>query len=186
MEFIASLVRSLAWPAAVVIAVLVFRRQLSSLLSEPLRRIKAGPIEMEFIERVAVLEAQLDVEPDAPSASPSPDSLSAQLDRVAEIAPQAAVMEAHARVELRLRDMLSDSGLTPERPTGMRRLAELVAQHGLIGPEAVRAIEGMTVLRNLAAHGGARDLSSDRAREYLALADTVLFTLREPPSPPVP
>lgn len=88
--------RSLAWPGAIVIAVLVFRRQLSSLLSEPLRRIKADPIEMEFMERIAVLEAQLDVEPDAPMARPSPDSLTVQLDRVAEIAPQAAVMEAHA------------------------------------------------------------------------------------------
>ncbi len=71
--------------------------------------------------------------------------------------------------------MLSDAGFAPDRPTGLRHLAGLAAQHSLIGPDAVRVIEGMTVLRNLAAHGGARDLSTERAPEYLALADTVLF-----------
>jgi hypothetical protein len=42
LAFIASVVHSLAWPAAVVIVVLRFRRQIGGLLVEQLTRLKAG------------------------------------------------------------------------------------------------------------------------------------------------
>jgi hypothetical protein len=43
LSFVAALVRSLAWPAAVVVAVVVLRRPLVRWLAVPPRRVKVGP-----------------------------------------------------------------------------------------------------------------------------------------------
>ena len=42
LSFVASLVRSLAWPAAVVVAVVVLRRPFVGWLAVPPRRVKVG------------------------------------------------------------------------------------------------------------------------------------------------
>ena len=43
LSFVASLVRSLAWPAAVVVAVVVLRHPSVGWLAVPPRRVKVGP-----------------------------------------------------------------------------------------------------------------------------------------------
>ena len=55
MSFAASLVRSLAWPAAVVTGVVVLRRPLVGWLAVPPRRVKVGPagVEAEWPEQAA-------------------------------------------------------------------------------------------------------------------------------------
>jgi hypothetical protein len=60
-QFIASLVSSLAWPAAVLGIVLLFRKQLADLLTGPLRRLKAGPggVELEFERILPKVQAQV-------------------------------------------------------------------------------------------------------------------------------
>ena len=62
-----------------------------------------------------------------------------------------------------------------------RALARLARQHDLISDETLAAIEGLSVLRNLTAHVGG-EIGVDRARDYLALADDVLYALRSKPS----
>lgn len=47
-EFVASLVGSVAWPLAAVIALALFRRQVTALLEAPLRRLKAAPFELSW------------------------------------------------------------------------------------------------------------------------------------------
>ena len=62
-QFIASLVHSLAWPAAAFGAAALFRQQLQELLSRSLRRVKAGPVEFEFDRVLSEVEANLGREP---------------------------------------------------------------------------------------------------------------------------
>lgn len=113
-------------------------------------------------------------------ASAPATSLSKELSRLAELSPEAAVMEAARRIEYRLAEILDDAGV-PHRRIGLRGLARLAQEHGLIGDETLAAIEGMSVLRNLVAHVRG-DIGVDRARDYLALADAVLYALRPKPS----
>ena len=111
------------------------------------------------------------------------DSLSEELSRLAEIAPWAAVVAAHHRIEDRLAEML-DSASPGERSysvLGGRALARMARQRGLISEETLAAIEGLSVLRDLTAHAGG-DIGVDRARDYLALADAVLYALCSKPS----
>jgi hypothetical protein len=111
------------------------------------------------------------------------DSLSEELSRLAEIAPGAAVVAAYHRIEDRLAEML-DSASPGERSysvLGGRALARMARQRGLINDETLAAIEGLSMLRDLTAHASG-DIGVDRARDYLALADAVLYALRSKPS----
>jgi len=172
-EFIASLVHSLAWPVAAVSLALLFRRQLSRLLGRPMNRLRAGPLEFEFDRLLATVEA--DVEP-TKRVVPG-ESVAVELAGIAEQAPLAAIIESFGRVETALRDLLAAAGLDVSQLSVPALVREAQARD-LISPETASAIEGITVLRNLAAHGRAGAVRHDRAVEYLALVDAVLYTLR--------
>jgi hypothetical protein len=176
-QFIASLVSSLAWPVAVVIIVLLFREQLGKLLDAPLRSLKAGPsgVELEFDRTISEVAAQ--VEP-LPQLEPPRESATADLADVAALSPTTAVLDGFARVEEKLRARLRDAGdQRADEKRGAVALARYANQKQLISPETVEAIRGLAVLRNLAAHGGASDVTPDRAAEFLALVDAVIFAM---------
>jgi hypothetical protein len=59
------------------------------------------------------------------------------------------------------------------------RPARLLQQRDILPEETVRAIEGLTVLRNLSTHGRAGELTVERAVEYVALAQAVLFAVEQ-------
>src|SRR5215216_2043806 len=102
--------RALAWPAAAVIVAVVFRSQLRSLLSQPVSRLRVGPLEAEWDRTVAEAQVELD-QPGIPTPVPPPRGpVSVELAEVAERSPTAAVMEAHATVERELRQLLLDAG----------------------------------------------------------------------------
>ena len=54
-------------------------------------------------------------------------------------------------------------------------------KYDLISDETLSAVEGLSVLRNLAVHGLGGEIGAQRARDYLALADAVLYALRAKP-----
>jgi hypothetical protein len=188
LQFISSLVQALAWPAAVVVLALIVRRPLGLVLGGPVRRCKAGPsgVEVEYWDRHAeevrsklqqAVEAQ--VQDEAPAATAAAMNLPDELKPLADIAPAAVILESYARIEQQLRELLRSAQALPDRPVGAWRLARLAEERGLIRPDTKEAIEGLTVLRNLVAHGQApSDLDRPRALQYAALADAVLFALK--------
>jgi hypothetical protein len=181
--FVASLVRSLAWPAGVLAVVIVLRRPIGVVLGQGVRRLKAGPVELEFDQLQAEVREELARSPELAEAQvPGPAvGLPAELARLAEVSPQAAVLEAYKRIEVRLAEVLASAGVPPSSAMGGRALARMARQSDLISDETLAAIEGLSVLRNLTAHAGG-DIGVDRARDYLALADAVLYALRSKPS----
>lgn len=186
LGFVASLVQSLAWPAAVVVIVIFLRKPIRAALAQGLRRVKAGPVEVEFDQLQAEVREELARSPELTEAQvPAPasqaaapaSSLREELSTLAELSPASAVMEASRQIEYRLTEMLDDSGEPSPRRLGTRALARLARERGLISDETLAAIEGMSVLRNLVAHSR-DDIGADRALDYLALADAVLYALR--------
>ena len=181
--FVASLVHSLAWPAAAMAVVIVLRKPIGAVLGQGVRRLKAGPVEVEFDQLQAEVREELARSPELAEAQvPAPAaSLREELARLAVVSPPAAVLEAYKRIEGRLAEMLASAGVeSPGRVSG-RVLAGVARQHDLISDETLAAIEGLSVLRNLTAHAGG-DIGVDRANDYLALADAVLYALRSKPS----
>lgn len=103
--------------------------------------------------------------------------LSVELAELARQSPATAILEAYARVENRLRELLeTQGGAKPATAAGAVGFALLAEQAHLVSAETVKAVEGLSVLRNLAAHSRT-DVTVDRAMEYLALADSVLYSL---------
>ncbi len=189
--FVASLVQSLAWPAVIAAVVIVLRKPIGAALGRGVRRVKAGPVEVEFDQLQAEVREELARSPELAEAHvPAPGeahvpalvgSLQEELSRLAEIAPGTAVVAAYHRIEDRLVQMLDSPGVPPHSRLGGRALARMARERDLISDETLAAIEGLSVLRDLTVHSGG-DISVDRARDYLALADAVLYVLRSKPS----
>jgi hypothetical protein len=180
-QFIASLVSSLAWPGAVLGIALLFRKQLAQLLTGPLRRLKAGPVELEFERLISTVQAQIEPSPHVASPTPTVSGpISSDLADIARKVPIAAIVEGYSRLEVALQERLRSAGDTKDldRLSGMA-LARRAADKGLLTPETVNALEGLAVLRNLAAHGRGDDISVDRALDYLALVDAVSYAIRQ-------
>jgi hypothetical protein len=183
--FVASLVQSLAWPAGVVAVVVVLRKPIGAVLGQGVRRVKAGPVEVEFDQLQAEVREELARSPELAEAQiPALVSdLREELSRLAEIAPTTAVVAAFQRIERRLSEVV-DSYSPRARPytaLGGRALARLARELDLISDETLAAIEGLSTLRDLTIHSGG-EIGVDRARDYLALADAVMYALRPKPS----
>jgi hypothetical protein len=180
LEFAASLVRSLAWPVAALAAVVILRGPLAEMLHRGVHRVRAGPLEVEFKEELAEVRKELERSPELRDTTVEGGEgvlLPDDLLRLAELSPRAAILEAFARVEERIRQILPDGG--PEvKLRGGAALARVAHQRGLISDETLNAVEGLAVLRNLAAHGRDEGVDTTRALDYVALAEAVLFALR--------
>jgi hypothetical protein len=179
LEFVASLVNSLAWPAAVAVIVLALRTPLANAVSGPVKRWKAGPsgVEVEYWEQaIEEARAELEQSPEVGSDRTALPGLDDELARLVEVSPRAAVMEAFARIESEMVTLLDGDSETVR--VGGTRLARMAHEQGRISDETLKAIEGMAVLRNLAAHGRSGEIDTTRALEFVVLADAVLFALR--------
>lgn len=193
LTFISSLVGSLAWPITVIAVALFFRKAIKETLARPLRRLKAGPLEAEW--EAKVVEALVDVaespETDAPPTGR--DLLSERLHPLAQRLPAAAVMAAYAEIEETLRRRLALAGNieVDRRPMSARQMARQAQEQGVISPQTASAVEGATVLRNLAAHGRASEVDRAKALDYLTLADAIVYAIdagseRPQPGPETP
>lgn len=183
MSFVASLVQSAAWPVAVFALVFLMRKPLREAVSHRLLRLKAGPVEAEFDREAAEVREEVRRIPEVAAAEPrqEPVGLADELLPLARVAPRAAVMEAFVRIEARLAELLQTVGLSAPKRSG-RQVASLAFDQNLISRETLDAIEGLQNLRNLAVHG--RDeIGFERARDYVAMADAVLFAMRHKPTP---
>jgi hypothetical protein len=183
VEDAASLIRavaSLAWPLVALAAILLFRAQIIGLFSSGVRRVKAGPVEVEWDRQVSEIEAEIE-QPGVPPPHSLPGGpVADELRAVAQQAPGAAVMEAYAVLERTIRAILHRARIEaePDVRIGAVGLARVAVQADLITEETLRAVEGVAVLRNLAAHGHASEVTPERALDYLALIDAILFALR--------
>jgi hypothetical protein len=187
LEFVAAMTGSLAWPAAAAVIALLFRRQIREALGQggdrQLKRFKAGPIEAEWEARVqqALVDVAESTEADHGAQAGGMTPSTTLLERLGEIAqrePRAAVMAAYAEIEVALQQYLALAGyIGTARPMSARQLARAALSRQLISSEIADAIEGATVLRNLAAHGPGDEINREKAAEYLVLADAVLFAI---------
>jgi len=176
-EFIASLVDSLAWPASAAIIVALLRRQIGALLEGQLKRLKAGPVELEWEQ--AAVEVAESVATAAP-ASDEEDEEVARLMALAADAPNAAILESFLLIERELHALANAGGVTLPRTAPAATIANQMADIGLISEQSATAVRGLATIRNLAAHGEARE-TPGRAREFVVMTQAVLFALRSQP-----
>ncbi len=59
------------------------------------------------------------------------------------------------------------------------QLTQLAADCGVITPLTVNAIEGVTVMHNLAVHGPHRDITTKQVDEYIVLIQGVIYAIQQ-------
>lgn len=157
-----------------IVAVLVFRRQLVRLVrtAGPLSTAKFGPFELQWTQQRS--EAEFAVE----AAGFEPGAYGYLPNVLAEPkeSPQEAILAAFVLIEAKLRRILRYAGVPLDSNVGAVQLAREAASEGLIPPEIARAVENLAELRNLVLYRP-EDIKPAHAKQYLALADSVLFAL---------
>jgi len=202
LEFISSLVGSLAWPVAVVTLVAITRKPLSKMLGKlserSVKKFEAGAtgVKIEYFDekleeaRTELEEARIErpdlsiEQPVLPPSEPAkvPGSVYAsdfmyEMRQLAEVAPSAAVLESYARLERVLRETLETDTDKHRRPAYVRELVRRAVEKGLIAPSEALVFDDVAVLRNLVAHSSTADLDVQRALSYCAIIGVLIESL---------
>jgi hypothetical protein len=161
--FVASLVRSLAWPLAVIAVAWLFREKLRALL-ENVQFLKGFGVEASFrdrLEKGRSLEAE-NIEglprpnkaETPPTERPDGANISAR-DVAATLAndPRAAVLASWRFLELALQRRLIQAGYFMPESTDVVAQAAFLAKRELLSANDLEVIRLYASLRNDAAHG---------------------------------
>ena len=168
---VAEFIAAIAWPVTVLVIALLFRKPLTEALASATGRLSAGPFKLEWDRQVAELKSELGHQRTA-SKEEAPSA-----EEIEVISPAAAIVDAFGEVEAALRSALEQKGAGKLDTTNVGSLAKVALEKGVINAETANAIEGLSVLRNLAVHGGEKEVSSQRAHEFVSLAEGVLYAI---------
>lgn len=190
-QFIASLVSSLALPVVSLVLALVFRHELSELIGR-LRTVKAlgaeGTFDPKEVEAsvalatatatagVQVAQAQASITKTEAITLPSDRQLTDRFADHALRSPNAAVLEAYSEVERALKRRMTEAKVADVEKLFGRKLIEVALRKGVINSQTAEALRGISVLRNVAAHS-TDEVTLEKALEYLALADAVVYSI---------
>lgn len=191
LQFIASLIKSLAWPTVLVILATLLRVELRHLLLT-LTQLKYKDLELKFGRelRRTIEEAKeakvIDISPQRPKTiAPAKRDSSQLLTEAAELAqrfPEPAVAVGWQAIEDELSQAVMRLAISPGPPldNSARKNAELLKAQNLIDQPTIDLLNRMRNLRNMAVHGGygGSAVTTDEAIEFLALAEGVVQKLR--------
>jgi hypothetical protein len=187
LSFIASLVQSLAWPAAVALIAFMFRRSLTNLIPG-LKRLKFKDVELEFGRQLEVIKQELGPtlervpvpQIDQPRlALPEPKGTAQYYRSLAEISPRAAILEAWLGFELAANAAYELAAPSPRRVVSMPRLFDVLGEAELLTRPEVDALTRLRALRNEVVHGPEPALSVDVIAEYASVLQRITEDLRQ-------
>jgi uncharacterized protein YutE (UPF0331/DUF86 family) len=188
LQFLASIVSSFAWPATVVVLVVLLRVPVARVLLT-LTKLKYKDLELDFGRELKQLEEQakaIEVKPTLPKAlAPSkrePSDLLNEAERLAQDFPEPAVAVGWQAVEEELMSVVVRLSISPDlhRYNSASKNAELLREQNAIDNRTLDVLKRMRNLRNMAVHGGhGHDrVSTDEAIEFIALARGVVEKLK--------
>ena len=165
-ELTASLFESLAWPAAVVLAVLLLKTPLSKLL-EAIESIKAGGVELRMREQLseAALRApQVKSAPDAPSAGTG-------ISELIDVHPRGAILEQWLEVEQLLAQLAEHHDVDTRIPRqSTMRIARELLRAEVFDDDYFFVIRQLAQVRNEAVHEHRWPISTEIAQQFVQLA----------------
>jgi hypothetical protein len=167
LEFTVEIVKALAWPLAVVLACLLLRKELKTLLGR-IRRGKFGSAELEFEREVSELSAEtpaIGVELTEVRVSETSSALS-----LAASNPRASILNAWLRLESALFHLVATRGIILEKRTLGGALKALHKQ-AVIDADDVSLINELRSLRNSAVHDESFDPGSEAALRFVELVE---------------
>ncbi len=174
LDFIASMVGSLAWPLAAVVIALVFHKQVGLLLAK-VKTLKWGEAAVDFTEKLDKVESAAAAIADQTDShdSSSPAAPSGRFHELLAISPNAAILDSWSEVENEIRKLGKHHGLTdsPARPS---RIGDELVKSGVLPIGIYKMLSEMRSMRNQAAHG-AQTTPEDALRFYQLSQRTLAF-----------
>ena len=189
LQFLVSVLGLFAWPATVVVVVVLMRTQLRRVLLT-LTRLRYKDLELDFgreLKEVEKKAREIDVKPSGPPPRPlaaprDSAQILAEAERLAEEFPEPAVALARSAVEDELLSAVMRLAISPHYPphNSALRNVQLLLDQKSIDHETFDVLTRMRNLRNIAVHGrgGVSGVSSDEAREFIALVRGIVEKVR--------
>lgn len=180
LTFFSSLIDSLAWPAAVILGVLLFRKPLADLVPL-LRRLKYKEFEVEF-ERgleAARIEAA-DVIPEPTTFPAEAGALAERVVELARVSPRATIFEAWRDVEMEARALAERRQLDlHDRELKVPlRLGDALNVRGVITKDEVGLYHRLRQLRNEAVHADEFVVDAASAVDFATIAHRLAGSFR--------
>lgn len=167
-------VELLVWPVTVVIAILLLRVPLSALLKTT-KRVKYKDLEVEFNEEIQKISAEatkaLPAPPDAKDVAEQ-RNVSIDLAELADIAPNAAVVESWRSLEAQAKALIKSRGhdLDYDVATPYKLIQNVLVRGKIIDKQSGRVFDDLRQLRNKVVHAKEVELSPDQSKEYVELS----------------
>ena len=181
--FIASLVSSLAWPIAFLTVALLYRDQLLGLLrrrSQPVAPATGSePEEAPTFEGVLTLATRELVESGIvmPAGASEEETHAGDVEQIMALSPSAAVVEGQLLIHKALQRLVYGDLAFQGADVPTMSLARAAYNRGDIREGLLAAIERLTYLRGLATNYGGGEVAVDRAFDYLALVQSVVYMI---------
>jgi len=182
LQFISSMfhsIVSLAWPAAVVACVWLFREKLVELL--PQFRVKHKDWEASFrIEQAEKSAAELTPLPPSPDLRPTPEEKS-RFEKLAELSPGSAILELRRQIEdsaTQLAERYGKFAIPPGKMT-LHNAIRVLRNQNIIDERTSALLDDFRVMGNRAAHSIDDAFTTEQALRLRDLADYVLAQLNE-------
>lgn len=182
MEFVSSLVGSLAWPAIILTAILIFRRPLTDLINS-IEEARYGDTSVKVSRKIDKAEKTSEnvIDPAViDEVTQETEPVGNRFDLLMEISPSAAILEQWIHIEDALREVTSRYSKMATVKHSVRGTAvsmiHFLAAEGVVKPEIGQWLEELRQVRNAAAH--AKDVSPADALRFQDLSQKVMRVLR--------
>lgn len=180
MSTLVQLVSVLAWPAVTVWFLWRFGNDLKKLVLR-LSHLKISGAEAFFqeqLERVEELSEGIGGNAALPNNNIAFEEKYAQLIRIADVSPRAAIMESWLLIEEAAGKAGFTNGVSIPRVNPMMFIDSLL-QDGKITTETADLVRKMRKLRNEASHLGEFELTKSEAERYLKVAVQISLMISE-------
>ena len=187
MSTIADLVSALAWPLAFVWFVQKYGNDVKELILR-LSKVKLGNAEAEFTLGLKVVEELAGETPLAEASKVLPEEgvefskRMAQLERIADVSPRAAIMESWLLIEEAAGKAGFVQGASVPRINPLLFIDWLVKQ-GRVDNSTAALVNKMRKLRNEASHLKDFELTKDEAERYIKIAVQISLLIIDPDTP---
>lgn len=158
LQFLSSIISSIAWPTAVVALACIMRKPLSKVMLL-IRKLKYKEFQIDIGEQLEAVRDQVGAEGEAPHLPVEEPPLSFR--SLAQTDPRAAVLSAWIPVETELRDIAMKMEMSG-KPTPMLLIRELY-RAGVVDRVTFDTLEKLRRIRNAAVHVTESDVTFDDA-----------------------
>ncbi|MCF5024701.1 hypothetical protein [Pseudomonas lurida] len=147
LQFVSSVIGSVAWPTAVITIIALLREPVGKLL--PLiRTLKYKDLQIDVGQELEAVKESVEAITDQPERKEKPTPAFRQL---AKIDPRAAVLSAWVPIELALRDLGTRHDVY-KLGMPIYLLAEELSKAGILNGATFQALRGLMRIRNEAMH----------------------------------